>query len=56
MSDPVIRTEALTKTYGTFKAVDDLSFEVQAGEIVGLLRQNRAAAGGGQGCFNGDNR
>jgi ABC-2 type transport system ATP-binding protein len=32
----------LTKTYGTFKAVDDLSFEVGAGEIVGLIGPNGA--------------
>src|SRR5712691_2083971 len=32
----------LTKTYGTFKAVDDLSFAVRAGEIVGLIGPNGA--------------
>jgi len=32
----------LTKTYGAFKAVDDLSFEVDAGEIVGLIGPNGA--------------
>jgi ABC-2 type transport system ATP-binding protein len=32
----------LTKTYGDFKAVDDLSFEVQPGEIVGLIGPNGA--------------
>src|SRR5258708_6777824 len=32
----------LTKTYGAFKAVDDLSFEVGAGEIVGLIGPNGA--------------
>ena len=34
--------EHLKRTYGTFTAVDDLSFEVQAGEIVGLIGPNGA--------------
>src|SRR5690349_4499707 len=32
----------LSKFYGTFAAVDDVSFEVGAGEIVGLLGPNGA--------------
>jgi ABC-2 type transport system ATP-binding protein len=32
----------LTKIYGTFRAVDQLSFEVGAGEIVGLIGPNGA--------------
>lgn len=32
----------LSKVYGTFKAVDDLSFAVGAGEVVGLIGPNGA--------------
>ena len=34
--------EHLQRTYGAFVAVDDLSFEVGAGEIVGLIGPNGA--------------
>jgi ABC-2 type transport system ATP-binding protein len=37
-----ISIKNLTKTYGQQKAVDDISFEVQAGEIVGFLGPNGA--------------
>ena len=42
MSDPVIRTEALTKTYGNAMAVDHLDLTVEAGEVFGLLGPNGA--------------
>jgi ABC-2 type transport system ATP-binding protein len=38
----VISVRHLTKTYGAFRAVDDLSFEVAPGEIVGLIGPNGA--------------
>jgi ABC-2 type transport system ATP-binding protein len=38
----MIAISHLTKTYGDFKAVDDLSFAVGAGEIVGLIGPNGA--------------
>ena len=38
----LVTVERLTKTYGNFKAVDDVSFGVQAGEIVGLVGPNGA--------------
>jgi ABC-2 type transport system ATP-binding protein len=41
-SESVIRTEALTKRYGTLTAVDALDLEVKPGEIFGLLGQNGA--------------
>ena len=37
-----ILIEGLTKTYGTQKAVDNISFEVHTGEIVGFLGPNGA--------------
>jgi ABC-2 type transport system ATP-binding protein len=42
MSGEVLRVEGLTKRYGTFAAVNDLSFTVAKGEIVGFLGQNGA--------------
>jgi len=36
----VIQAEHLTKEYGLFRAVDDVSFNVERGEIVGLLGPN----------------
>jgi len=38
----VIEVEHLTKKYGKFKAVDDLSFKVRRGEVVALLGPNGA--------------
>jgi ABC-2 type transport system ATP-binding protein len=38
----VIDVQHLTKTYGTFKAVDDFSFRVGPGEVVGLIGPNGA--------------
>lgn len=38
----LVTVERLTKTYGNFKAVDEVSFVVQAGEIAGLVGPNGA--------------
>ncbi len=38
----MLKVEHVTKYYGDFKAVDDLSFEVNKGEIFGLLGVNGA--------------
>jgi ABC-2 type transport system ATP-binding protein len=38
----LVTVEHLTKTYGKFTAVDDVSFVVQAGEIAGLVGPNGA--------------
>ena len=42
MSDPVIRTEQLTKAYGPTIAVDKLDLTIEAGEVFGLLGPNGA--------------
>lgn len=42
MSKPVLRVEGLTKKFGAFTAVNNLSFSVGKGEVVGLLGQNGA--------------
>ena len=39
---PVIRTEGLSKCYGTKYAVQDLNLEIYPGEIFGLLGPNGA--------------
>lgn len=38
----MITVEGLTKSYGSFRAIDDLSFHIDAGEIVGFLGPNGA--------------
>jgi len=41
-SNPVLSVECLGKSFGKLRAVQDLSFQVSAGEIVGLLGPNGA--------------
>jgi ABC-2 type transport system ATP-binding protein len=41
-SQALVQARALTKRYGTLTAVDDLTFQVAAGEIYGLLGPNGA--------------
>ena len=38
----MIQVEHLVKNYGTFTAVDDISFDVEAGEIFAFLGPNGA--------------
>ena len=40
VSEPVLRVEKLVKTFGAFRALDEFSFEVHAGEILGLVGPN----------------
>src|SRR5258708_7199707 len=42
MNDIVIKTDKLTKRFGDFKAVNEISFDVHAGEIFGFLGANGA--------------
>jgi ABC-2 type transport system ATP-binding protein len=42
MSAPLLAADGLTKVFGDTIAVDDVSFEVGAGEVVGLLGANGA--------------
>ena len=42
MPAPVLEVRQLTKLYGTYRAVDGVSFEVAKGKIVGLLGPNGA--------------
>jgi branched-chain amino acid transport system ATP-binding protein len=40
MTHPVLRVDGLKKAYGAIKAVDGVSFEVQSGEIFGVIGPN----------------
>jgi ABC-2 type transport system ATP-binding protein len=42
MSEPIIHTEHLSRSFGAVKAVDDLSLEVPAGIVFGFLGSNGA--------------
>lgn len=42
MAEPVIKTEELTKRFGEFTAVNEITFEVYKGEIFGFLGANGA--------------
>ncbi len=42
MPEPIIHTEHLSRSFGTVKAVDDLSLEVPAGIVFGFLGPNGA--------------
>ena len=52
-SNPVIRVQALRKTYGPTVAVDDVSFEVHEGEIFGLIGPNGAGKTTTMECVEG---
>jgi ABC-type multidrug transport system ATPase subunit len=40
--DPLLRADSVTRRFGSFTAVDDVSMEVRRGEVVGLLGANGA--------------
>jgi D-xylose transport system ATP-binding protein len=41
-AEPLLRVDGITKRFGPVVALDDISFEVRAGEVVGLLGDNGA--------------
>jgi len=42
MPDFILKVDALGKRYGSFQAVDEVSFTIEPGEVVGLLGPNGA--------------
>ncbi|WP_255152104.1 ABC transporter ATP-binding protein [Halorarius halobius] len=42
VSDPLLRTEGLTKRFGTLTAVDDLSLSIEEGDITAVIGPNGA--------------
>ena len=53
MSQPVVHVDGIRKTYGTTVAVDEVSFDVQAGEIFGLIGPNGAGKTTSMECVEG---
>jgi ABC-2 type transport system ATP-binding protein len=53
MQDVAIRVRDLTKAYGSYRAVDAISFEVRRGEIFGLLGPNGAGKTSTLECLEG---
>jgi len=51
--EPIIHVAALRKTYGRTVAVDEVSFDVQAGEIFGLIGPNGAGKTTAMECIEG---
>ena len=49
MSEVILEVKNLSINFGGLKAVDDVSFEIKRGEILGLLGPNGA---GKTTCFN----
>src|SRR5512134_4129832 len=52
-SASVIRVEGIRKSYGRTTAIDDVSFEVRAGEIFGLIGPNGAGKTTTMECVEG---
>lgn len=40
--EKVIKVEQMNKFFGSFKAIDDLSFELEGGKIYGIIGPNGA--------------
>ena len=39
--EPILKVESACKTYGTFKALDDVSFELMKGEVLAVVGESR---------------
>jgi len=53
LSSPVVRVTAIRKAYGSTIAVDDISFDVEAGRIFGLIGPNGAGKTTTMECVEG---
>ncbi len=53
MSAPLLEVRGLTKRYGGLAAVDDLSYDVAAGEILGLIGPNGSGKSTSIDCISG---
>ena len=42
MSEPLLRVQSLTKTFGNLKVLDNVTFELHHGEILGLVGRRGA--------------
>src|SRR3989344_4372871 len=42
MKDPILEVKNLAKNYGSFRALDGISFEIPKGKVIGLLGPNGA--------------
>ena len=51
--EPVVRVSGIRKSYGSLVAIDDVSFEVEAGEIFGLIGPNGAGKTTAMECIEG---
>ena len=40
MTQPALRVSELTKDFGGLRAVDEVSFQIERGELVGLIGPN----------------
>ena len=40
MTQPALRVSELTKDFGGLRAVDEVSFQIEKGELVGLIGPN----------------
>lgn len=42
MTEPIVEVRGLTRTFGSLKAVDGISFDIYAGQVVGFIGENGA--------------